>query len=94
MTSVRESIVSAECHYAPVYNSLYEKVTLKPRTVPASDYVTNLSSIIAGTPVSLDDDLNNSKKRAPTPPPKPTRSNKSTPTKDQPRDAANNNYDE
>lgn len=89
-SSARESHTSVESNYAPVYNQTYEKIALRSKPVPIpSDYVTNLSSVISGKPVLDDDFTNNSKKRAPTPPPKPSRSNKSTPTKDQ-RDSENN----
>lgn len=87
MASCRESHTSVESNYAPVYNITYEKIALRSKPVLASDYVTNLSSIIAGKPVMSEPD---SKKRAPTPPPKPLRSNKSTPTKDRERDSENN----
>lgn len=87
MGSVRDSQTPVESNYAPVYNFSYEKIALRVKPVPASDYVTNLSSIIAGKPVGPEFD---SKKRAPTPPPKPSRSNKSTPTKDRDRDSENN----
>lgn len=80
--SIRDT--SDENHYAPVYpnKSPYQIVNLRTRPVmPPSDYITNLSSVIAGKPVD--------EKRPPTPPPKPSRSNKNTPTKGK-KDAENN----
>ncbi|XP_063703271.1 dedicator of cytokinesis protein 1 isoform X2 [Culicoides brevitarsis] len=83
----RDSHSTAESIYSPVYNPSYETIALRSKPVQ-SDYVTNLSSIISGKPIDFDD-----KKRAPTPPPKPSRSAKSTPTKERHRDFENNNVE-